>query len=223
MKFTFASAAALCLGAAALAVPAVVMAEDAKDSWDGLVEVDAKKFDKVYLLPEADFSGYTKIMLDPTEVAFRRNWQRDHNHSPSRVSDEQAREILEAARTGFEQIVREAFEKEGYQVVTQPGADVLRVGAAIANLDVAAPETTSAVRSRTYSREAGSATLVVEVRDSHSGQLLGRTIDEGTAGEFGPYVRTEVTNRADFEQMFKRWATAFAKGLTRLRTAPAAS
>ena len=55
------------------------IAEEAPASWDGLVEVKPKKMDLVYLLPGADFRPYTKVMVDPTEVAFRKDWLKDMN------------------------------------------------------------------------------------------------------------------------------------------------
>ena len=70
--------------------------------------------------------------------------------------------------------------------MTQPGEDVLRVSLGLLNLDVQAPDTNSAGRTRTYSREAGHATLVVQVKDSLSGQLLGRAVDSQWAGDTGP-------------------------------------
>jgi hypothetical protein len=40
-------------------------------------------------------------------------------------------------------------------------------------------------RSHTYSREAGEATLVLEVKDSLSGELLGRAVDERETSDMG--------------------------------------
>ena len=62
---------------------------------------------------------------------------------------------------------------------------------------------------------------MVEVRDSVSGSLMGRAVDRRLAGDTaggGPYMRNSVTNRADFEQLFKRWARISAEGMTRLKT-----
>ena len=64
--------------ASALLVPSTGMAK-APSTWDGLVLTKSKHFDLVYLQPGADFRGYTKVMIDPTEVAFQKNWQRDYN------------------------------------------------------------------------------------------------------------------------------------------------
>ena len=99
-------------------------------TWDGLSLVKAKKVQAVYLLPGADFRGYSKVMIDPTEVAFKKDWVRDYNSRAvsSRISDADAKKMLEAARTGIEGIFRQAYADAGYQVVTEPGADVLQDG-----------------------------------------------------------------------------------------------
>lgn len=214
----------LTVGVAALAVliavPSPLFAAEPPGSWDGLVKVDAKRLDLVYLLPGADFRVYTKILPDPTEVAFRKNWQRDTNQeiATGRVSDSDARRILENARSGFEKIFQEAYQKAGYEVVTTPGPDVLKIATAVVNLDVAAPEVMSPGRSKTWSREAGSATLVVEARDSVTGALLGRAVDAQSTGDFGPYLRNSVTNAGEFNSLFKRWAKIAADGLGELKT-----
>lgn len=188
------------------------------DTWDGLYRVDSRKMEGVYLLPQADFRAYSKVMLTPTEIAFRKDWQRDHAQDmTNRVDDADARRILDSARDGFHDIFRKAYEKAGYQVVTEPGADVLRISTAVVNLDVQAPDTMSAGITRTYTRDAGSATLAVEARDSLSGALLGRAVDAREVNNAGPYLRNRATNSAAFEQMFEDWAKRSAEGLDKLK------
>ena len=192
-------------------------------AWDGLVKVPSKKLDLVYLLPGADFRGYHKVMVDPTEVAFRKNWQRDYNNSTgslaARISDSDAQKMLDRARTGFEKIFLKAYADAGYQAATAPGPDVLRLRTAVTNLTVTAPDKMTAGRTRSFAREAGEGTLVLEARDSVTGALLGRAIDRRLAGDMGPYLRTSVSNRGDFESLFKAWAKASVEGLNALKAA----
>lgn len=42
--------------------------------WDGLVRVQDRRLDHMYLLPDVSFAGYTRVRLDPVEVSFYRNW-----------------------------------------------------------------------------------------------------------------------------------------------------
>src|SRR6476659_2169258 len=55
-------------------------------TWDGLVQVKSKRLDLVYLQPGADFRGYTKVLIEPTEVAFAKDWQRQYNSSTRALS-----------------------------------------------------------------------------------------------------------------------------------------
>jgi hypothetical protein len=210
-------------GLAALAVAATPLAaQEGEATWDGLTKVEAKKLDEAYLRPQADFREYTKVMIDPTEVSFRKNWQRDQNRASvglmNHVSDTDARRILDDAQTSFQRLFAEAYAKDGYQVVTAPGPDVLRISTAIVNLDVTAPDTMSPGISRTYSRDAGEATLVLEARDSLTGELLGRALDERETSDMGPYIRNSATNAVEFEQVFRRWAETSAEGLAELKS-----
>lgn len=213
---SFTVLAAVAAVSAAAAAPSQAAKPPA--SWDGLTRVKAKKLDSVYLLPGADFRGYTKVQLDPTEVAFRKNWLRDINDQTislsGRLSNADAQKIADQARTGFEEIFAKAYADAGYQVVTAPGPDVLRLRTAVVDLYLDAPERDYPGRSRTYSVQAGEATVILEARDSQTGALLGRAVDERAAGDnFRAMDRNRVTNRADFEQLFKTWAKASVNGL----------
>lgn len=197
------------------------LAAKAPATWDDLVLVQSKKLQRVYLLPGADFRGYTKVMLDPTEVAFRKNWVRDYNSSQrnlgAQLNEKDAERIKQEVSTGFGDIFTKAYSAAGYQVVQSPGPDVLRVRTGVLNLSIAAPDVLTAGRSRTFSSDAGEATLVVEARDSQSGALLGRALDRKTAGDSRPYLRNSVTNRSDFSRMFTSWAKASVEGLQKLK------
>ncbi|HEX5008707.1 MAG TPA: DUF3313 family protein [Hyphomonadaceae bacterium] len=217
---------------AALAAMLVVSApiadaqkKKAPTEWDGLQKVAAKKFDLAYLLPGADFKAYTKVMLDPAEAAFRKNWQKDYNSSnrslDMRISDDEAREMLTAVRTAFDEILAQTYRDNGYEVVTTPGPDVMRLKTAVFNIDVDAPDQMTASRTRVYSSEAGRASLMVEVRDSMSGAVLARGIDSRDVGDMGFTVRrSRVSNRADFERVFKTWSQMSVDGLATLKAMP---
>lgn len=213
--------------ALALSVTTAASAQTSTE-WDGLARVPSTHFDAAFVAPGASFSTFTKVMIDPTEAAFRRNWLRDFNNSQarlsSRISNQQAEQMLEAMRTGFNDVFVEAYTAGGYQVVTTPGPDVLRVRTAIVNVDISAPDTRSPGRSRTFSRDAGAATLIVEVRDSMSGALLARGVDGRAVGDNAFMMpRSSVSNRADFRRVFQNWARMSVQGLDQLRAMPEAA
>lgn len=205
--------------AAALLVAMPIAAQNSHD-WEGLTKVRSPHMDAVYLLPGADFRTYTKIKLDPTEVSFRRNWLRDYNDSAqlsARISDQEAQQMAARVQTGFEEIFANAYRQAGYQVVTEAGPDVLRLRTGVVDLYINAPDRMTPGMTRTYSVEAGEATLVIEARDSMTGALLGRAVDRRTIGDM-PGLRTSVSNQADVEQLFNSWARTSTRGLEALKT-----
>jgi hypothetical protein len=200
----------------------VALAAKPPANWDDLVRVDSKRLKYVYVLPGANFRVYTKVMLDPTQIAFRKNWQRDYNSSTrnlsARVSDADVERAIAQGGKAATDIFAKAFADGGYPVVTAPGPDVLRVRTAVFDLHVTAPDIMTAGRSRTYANEAGSATLVVEAMDSVSGAILGRAVDSSLAGDRSYMMnRNSVTNRSDFRNIAMDWARDSVRGLNELK------
>ena len=216
-------ATALCFAGSPLPGMSVAQSASAPDTWDHLVRVKSKKLSAVYLLPGADFRGYNKVMMDPAQVAFRKNWVRDYNSSvrdlSRQISDEDAMKLADNMRAGALKMYTEVFQKAGYQIVTAPGADVLRIAPNILDLYMTAPEPMTAGRTRTYTVDAGEATLALEVHDSLTGALLGRAVDRRTAGSGGTYLSraSDVQNMADFERLYRQWAETSVKGLEELK------
>ena len=191
-------------------------------AWDGLVQVKSKRLDLVYLQPGADFRGYTKVLIEPTEVAFAKDWRRDYNSTTrglsSRVSETELQQAISKGVTAANDIFAEAWTKGGYGVVSAPGPDVLRVKTGIVNIWLNAPDRPSAGRSYSFAPEAGRATLFVEARDSITGALLGRAVDQSIVGDDMTSWRTSVGNRADFRDQVHRWASASVRGMTELKS-----
>ena len=208
--------------AGSMMVSASAYAAKPPDTWDGLVKVAAKRLELAYLQPGADFRGYTKVMLDPTEVAFHKNWQRSYNDSTgrdigARVSDRDVQDAIVKGVAASNEIFAQAWTQGGYVVVNEPGPDVLRIKTGIVNISVNAPDMRTAGRTHSLAREAGQATFFVEARDSQTGALLGRAIDQRYAGDAGPNWRTRVTNRGDFRDLVAAWARDGVRGLNELK------
>lgn len=213
------AASALALGVA-FGAPQAAEAKP-PSTWDGLVLVKSKRMDLVYLLPGADFRGYSKVMLDPVEVAFQKNWRRDYNTSrvgvSDRVAERELQEVIEEARKGADGAFAKGIAKAGYPVVSEPAPDVLRLKIAVLNVNVTAPDRLSAGRTSTYAQDAGEATFVVEARDSMTGAILGRAVDRRLAGDTTVGSRNRVFNRADFRDLASTWAKNSIVGLGELK------
>ena len=177
---------------------------------DGLHRVPDSKMAIVYAEPGADLSGYAKILLLDAYVAFKKNWERDQKSrsaSPLRITSKDMEEIKNRTAAEFRTVFTEVLREGGYPVVEQAGDDVLLLRPAIINLDVNAPDTMQAGRSRTYTDSAGEMTLYVEVYDSVTGDLIAKALDRKVDRNSGFYTWTNsVTNKAAADRILKGWA-----------------
>jgi hypothetical protein len=212
----------LLLGAALASLAASVVAQGVPATTEGLVKVPSKRLGAVYLAPGADFKAYTKIMIDPVQVSFRKGWLKDVNSSrglTGKVSEQDAQQIAAAIRTGFQDIFAAEFKAKGYEIVNAPAPDVLRLSAEVANVYISAPNPMGGgAGTRTYTVEAGEATMALAGRDSTTGAVLGLAVDRRTTGGAGhATLATSSSNRFEFEELFRDWARACVRGLDQLK------
>ncbi|MEO8738820.1 MAG: DUF3313 family protein [Casimicrobiaceae bacterium] len=193
----------------------------------GLVKLRSNAFDAVLVRPGIDFRGYIRIMIDPTQAALAGDWLRNLNTPPlaimRRTTAQDAEQIVDQTRRGFGSTFADAVTRAGYEVVSAPGPDVLRLSPRIFDLRVNAPASlTNAPATRVYTVSAGEATLALDIRDSTTGELLGRVVDHRTAGQRGS-TRSSVrftssaTNRFDFGNMFDAWSSGWVDTLADLK------
>lgn len=182
---------------------------EAAAAWseDGLQKVDIKGLDVVYARPGSSLAGYTKVLLKPVEVAFRRDWGRSSAGTTGRVRSEDAQRIRERLVAVMAEETRKVLAEGGYAVVDAPGDDVLEVDGSIRDLYITAPDVPSASFTRVYSVSAGEMTLVAELRDSMSGETLMRVYDHANARESGFAHRiTSIENASEARDIAKTWA-----------------
>ena len=210
----------------ALAGPVSAASSRAADAAanDGLVAVQSRNLDEFYLRPKADLGGFRRIMIEPATVEFRKDWLRDMNDTRSvtrRLDPDDAKRIADAAATSMGARVADAFKARGFEIVTAPGAGVLRLSPSVADLDVYAPDVSSPGITRSYTRDAGEATLLLEARDAATGALLVRVVDRNTAREIGRINRTtSVSNDLWFDTMFRQWASNCAREIEAIQNRP---
>ena len=186
------------------------------NEWDGLVLQPGTRLGAVFVKPDAEIVSYTSVMLDPVEVSFARNW--DPNRGGRSAAGRLNANDIAAMQAGLAEMFRETFraelERGGYKLVDEVGPDTLRVTAAIVDLFVTAPNTMSAGRTRTYTANTGRMTLVAELRDSVTGEILARVVDAQSGRSTGTWMATSsVTNNADARRAIGVWAAALRQGM----------
>jgi len=189
------------------------------DEWDGLIRRPGTRIDSLFVKPNVDVGAFTSVLLDPVQVSFASNW--DPNRRGRGPATRLNATDVAAIQSGLADLFRETFRTNlasgGFQLVEEPGPNTLRVSAAIVNLYVTAPDTMSAGRSRTYTASSGQMTLVAELRDSETGELLARAVDTRRGRSTGTLsITNNVTNTADARRAIGVWATALRQGLEEL-------
>jgi len=213
---------AIVLGAALLAGTSGAIGQATRDAAsidvDGLVRVKSRQLDQVYLKPGVDFRRYSKIVFDPVQVTFAKDWMFEMNRNKIAVlqgtTAADAERIAVDTRASLRKSFAAAFRNAGYETVAAPGTDVLGLSLGLSDLYITAPAsvTQALPASRVYTHDAGHGTLALDIRDSATGVLLARFVDRqiagNTRGASRPSVRaaTTASNQYDFENMFNLWA-----------------
>jgi hypothetical protein len=193
--------------------------------WDGLVQQRNARLGALFVKPGADVSSFHNVLIDPVEVRFAQSW--DPNRSASSPGRRLDARDLASIQTRLAELTRETFAEElgraGYAIVEAPGYETLRLTVAIVDLSVTAPDTMAAGRSTTFTADAGRATLVLELRDSVTGEVLARAVDTRTARGAGPVtLSSRTTNTAAARRVVRIWASGLRQALTEMY-APRAS
>jgi hypothetical protein len=148
-------------------------------SWDGLELRSGTKLDAVYVQPGVQFKAYKSVQLDPLQVSFAKDWDPNEDvRSPSRRLDkDDIQEIRDGLAEEFRDVFKDELAKGGYTLADSAGPETMRFSPAIIDLYINAPDRMEPGRTRTYTTEAGRMTLVAELRDSVTGDILARAVD----------------------------------------------
>jgi len=209
-------------GCASTPPPTLQTGPAAEVTTDGLVRVDNPVVAVAYRKPDIDLTPYTRFMLDPVEVAYQKD-PGNVRRSGTGIGDENfalTPSQMESLRGRFQEAVIEALTgDDGYELTTEPGPDVLRITAALIDLVVRVPTEMSG-RQDVYTRSYGLVTLILELRDSQSGEILVRAGDRrdptrDTSSSLASVNPAMV--RSDTNRLFRHWADLLRERLDAFR------
>lgn len=197
---------------------------DPEVSYDGLFRLEKSEMDEAYIRPDIDLSGYSKIMIDPVPVSYKRkprppaaSMRASGSSSNFALTDQQMERLTDLFHATF----AEAMAKnQGWEVVESPGPEVLRIEAKLIDLVIKVPTRATTGTSHFFLTEIGEVTLVAEIRDSESREILGRVIDRSLIKPAGTGYLTytnEVSAWADVRRLFDIWADLIRQGLDQIR------
>lgn len=182
------------LRAAMAALASMVIGACSTTTYESFRPVQNPKVDIVYVGTNADFSGYRRLMVDEMGIFY-----------PTHTSPSDA--DLARVRTAFQNAFREQIK--GYEIVTRPAPDVLRVGASLVDLrNASAADLPDISRDINKIMAPGKLTFMIEMKDSQSGALLLRAADT----EKSPQIDLPEDGSADDGEVkaaAQHWAELF--------------
>jgi hypothetical protein len=204
-------------GLAAPKQPRIQTGPNAEVTHDGLVRVEKSVVDAAWVKPDFDLTPYKKLMIASGGVSFRK--LKPVNEFQAR--DETEFPVKEENKARMSEILKEAFTEElsklqRYQIVDKPGPDVLLlVGGVIDVVSNVPPDIDSAKfgRGGVYLTSVGEATLVLELRDSQSNEILARAADRRAAESPFAFEVNNVTAWSEVRRLAQAWASTLRKRL----------
>lgn len=184
---------------------------DEPSTREGLVRIQSNVVDAAYKRPEASLASYSKLLLRPPEVQFAKNWDPAKDGSALyRMNPPDREKIKQELAQVFVDEFKKDLAKGGYPLVDEAGPDVVEMRAAIVNLYINAPDVSMQApgRTRVYTADAGEMTLIMELHDSVTGQLLARAYDRRTDANGMWQWTTSISNTAEARRVIGTWATA---------------
>ena len=213
---------ALLLAACAAPPPTIDRSPEAVLSFDGLAPVQNSVFANAWVATDVDFARYSKIVLAPAEFEFRA--VRRTAGAVGRTSSDRDFWISDAAREELVEVVTTVFRDElakstRWEIVEIAGPDTLvLVGGLLDIVSRVPPEQVG--RNEVFLTSVGSAVLVLETRDSESGETIFRGVDRSSAERPGgdPFRANAVTTWAEVRRWARRWATRLREGMDAIPT-----
>jgi hypothetical protein len=193
---------------------------------DGLHRVEWEPFRTTFLKPGADLQRYNKVLVQEVTVSYktpprRASFNRDAI-VPNYALPDSA--IASLKRYFHEAFVKALGESQNFAVAEAPGPEVLLISGHIVNLQIQAPpERDQAVDATYYTKSAGQMTLMLDARDSKSGEPLVR-VGQARAIQMsggGWHESDPITNSSAVREIFRTWASDLRRELDQFHALPA--
>lgn len=166
-------------------------------SSEGLVRVENSRFDEVYVRPGFDLGRFTSVVIGPVSVTYRSR----------RPEDELSSRQLDLMKRYFREELEQAFVDSGkFTLVDFPADGAIQVNAGITDLVVSIPEYASPIRRNVvFVASSGEMTLVAEIYDAQSQELLVRIRDRRQSREQW-HRASSISEWAEVRSAFHYWA-----------------
>lgn len=212
-----------CYAAGAGAAPRVQTGPDAEVTADGLTRVDRSTMDMAWVKADLDLRPYDKLMLAGAEIQYRLVDDNGRHYRPGR-DDQTEFPISDEGKAMLKEIFAEQFREElakseRYELVTAPGPGTLLLVGTLIDVVSMTPPDDAPGRYEVYLSEVGEATLILELRDSVTNEVLARAADRRVAESMpGAISVNTVTVWSEVRRLARAWAIQLRKRLDDVTT-----
>lgn len=183
-------------------------------NYEGLETVGSRRLDIAQVRPGVDFAAYTGVLLREPELAFQ---------TPDRSEGQFP--LSEAQKDRFRGMLATEFEAQlgrldSLELVTEPGPEVLALNVRVQDIavSVSADSVGRVGRAAAVLEASGDATVVLELEDSRSNEILARGVDTRTVEGVALRQRGDamVTRFEAAEKVVEKWAATARSALDAL-------
>ena len=212
-----------CYAASASAAPRVQTGPNAEVTADGLTRVDRSTMDAAWVKADLDLRAYNKLMLAGAEIQYRLVDEKGGHYRPGR-DDQTEFPISEEGKARLKQTFSEEFREElekleRYELVTTPGPGTLLLVGTLIDVVSRTPPDDAPGRYEVYLQDVGEATLILELRDSVTNEVLARAADRRAAESMpGAINANTVTVWSEVRRLARAWAIQLRKRLDEVTT-----
>ena len=178
--------------------------------FEGLEQVPSQHFTAVFGRLGTDFTNYDGVIINDVQLAFRTP-DRSKNQFP--VNQDNKQQFKDYLKGEF---VREFENLRNIERVDQPGPTVLDLHVRVQDILATLPgRRVGAAGRATFALEAiGEVTLVIELRDSESEEVLVRVFDQQALEGVAMFQDDKPVARwPDIEALCAQWALRVREGL----------
>jgi hypothetical protein len=185
--------------------------------FDGLVRLDRSNFGSAWVKPEIDLAHYNAIIVEDPEFEFRTVQNLENRGSrtaelPLTQADKQS--LIDTIHESF---VAELVRSQYFTLATEPGPDVIIVRIRLLDVVALVPQEPVDVPEEPWSSSVGEGTLVLEVHDSVSGEILYRAVQRRAARTtVGGAAGSRMNSWAEIEPAARGWAKVIREQLDRM-------
>lgn len=187
----------------------------------GLQRAQVPGLGLAYVRPGVSLAGYDRVLLEPVDVAFRRDWHPYRTGSWIPLGPDEREALRSEVARSVQQAFANGLPQRGLAAAGEAAPGVLRLKLRVVDLYLNNPSIPTAGRSRVLAVSSGEMTLLAELSDARTGEVLLRAGDWQDMRNTGRLLPSnDIRTGWDVDRVAQGWAASLADALRPARTSP---